>query len=285
MNSTTNIVISVFFFITSSAIAQQGDHVSRQMDPDLLTRLRAEAWSHDIKNKIDNSIPPTIHMSAESRMEKVANNTHILSFLSALNRKPELLGQLELVGEQPDEIKRILQAYQDLNEKLVKRIAGVSPAIKRAYENEYQNDCRELTKELSEILISFQADALLSSKVGSGGLLEVLTKSTLASQYIDLSDAQKERLKKKQAELGREVQDFIREKRQESSRIFEQELNRQQRARLVEFFGADKLSILFEHSDSGTLIRHSGLGLSTVDQFGPELKTWRKIEQVARDKK
>ena len=285
MNSTTNIVISVFFFITSSAIAQQGDHVSRQMDPDLLTRLRAEAWSHDIKNKIDNSIPPTIHISAEARMEKVANNTHILSFLSALNRKPELLGQLELVGEQPDEIKRILQAYQDLNEKLVKRIAGASPAIKRAYENEYQNDCRELTKELSEILISFQADALLSSKVGSGGLLEVLTKSTLASQYIDLSDEQKERLKKKQAELGREVQDFIREKRQESSRIFEQELNRQQRTRLVEFFGADKLSILFEHSDSGTLIRHSGLGLSTVDQFGPELKTWRKIEQVARDKK
>ncbi len=285
MNSTTNIVISVFFFITSSAIAQQGDHVSRQMDPDLLTRLRAEAWSHDIKNKIDNSIPPTIHMSAESRMEKVANNTHILSFLSALNRKPELLGQLELVGEQPDEIKRILQAYQDLNEKLVKRIAGVSPAIKRAYENEYQNDCRELTKELSEILVSFQADALLSSKVGSGGLLEVLTKTTLASQYIDLSDGQKERLKKKQAALGREVQDFIREKRQESSRIFEQELNRQQRARLVEFFGADKLSILFEHSDSGTLIRHSGLGLSTMDQFGPELKTWRKIEQVARDKK
>lgn len=285
MNSTTNIVISVFFFITSSAIAQQGDHVSRQMDPDLLTRLRAEAWSHDIKNKIDNSIPPTIHISAEARMEKVANNTHILSFLSALNRKPELLGQLELVGEQPDEIKRILQAYQDLNEKLVKRIAGASPAIKRAYENEYQSDCRELTKELSEILISFQADALLSSKVGSGGLLEVLTKSTLASQYIDLSDAQKERLKKKQAELGREVQDFIREKRQESSRIFEQELNRQQRTRLVEFFGADKLSILFEHSDSGTLIRHSGLGLSTVDQFGPELKTWRKIEQVARDKK
>ena len=285
MNSTTNIVISVFFFITSSAIAQQGDHVSRQMDHDLLTRLRAEAWSHDIKNKIDNSIPPTIHISAEARMEKVANNTHILSFLSALNRKPELLGQLELVGEQPDEIKRILQAYQDLNEKLVKRIAGASPAIKRAYENEYQNDCRELTKELSEILISFQADALLSSKVGSGGLLEVLTKSTLASQYIDLSDAQKERLKKKQAELGREVQDFIREKRQESSRIFEQELNRQQRTRLVEFFGADKLSILFEHSDSGTLIRHSGLGLSTVDQFGPELKTWRKIEQVARDKK
>jgi len=285
MNSTTNIVISVFFFITSSAIAQQGDHVSRQMDSDLLTRLRAEAWSHDLKNKIDNSIPPTIHISAEARMEKVANNTHILSFLSALNRKPELLGQLELVGEQPDEIKRILQAYQDLNEKLVKRIAGASPAIKRAYENEYQNDCRELTKELSEILISFQADALLSSKVGSGGLLEVLTKSTLASQYIDLSDAQKERLKKKQAELGREVQDFIREKRQESSRIFEQELNRQQRTRLVEFFGADKLSILFEHSDSGTLIRHSGLGLSTVDQFGPELKTWRKIEQVARDKK
>ena len=285
MNSTTNIVISVFFFITSSAIAQQGDHVSRQMDHDLLTRLRAEAWSHDIKNKIDNSIPPTIHISAEARMEKVANNTHILSFLSALNRKPELLGQLELVGEQPDEIKRILQAYQDLNEKLVKRIAGASPAIKRAYENEYQSDCRELTKELSEILISFQADALLSSKVGSGGLLEVLTKSTLASQYIDLSDAQKERLKKKQAELGREVQDFIREKRQESSRIFEQELNRQQRTRLVEFFGADKLSILFEHSDSGTLIRHSGLGLSTVDQFGPELKTWRKIEQVARDKK
>ena len=285
MNSTTNIVISVFFFITSSAIAQQGDHVPRQMDPDLLTRLRAEAWSHDIKNKIDNSIPPTIHISAESRMEKVANNTHILSFLSALNRKPELLGQLELVGEQPDEIKRILQAYQDLNEKLVKRITGVSPAIKRAYENEYQNDCRELTKELSEILVSFQADALLSSKVGSSGLLEVLTKTTLASQYIDLSDGQKERLKKKQAALGREVQDFIREKRQESSRIFEQELNRQQRARLVEFFGADKLSILFEHSDSGTLIRHSGLGLSTMDQFGPELKTWRKIEQVARDKK
>lgn len=285
MNSTTNIVISVFFFITSSAIAQQGDHVSRQMDPDLLTRLRAEAWSHDIKNKIDNSIPPTIHISAEARMEKVANNTHILSFLNALNRKPELLGQLELVGEQPDEIKRILQAYQDLNEKLVKRVAGASPAIKRAYENEYQNDCRELTKALSEILISFQADALLSSKVGSGGLLEVLTKSTLASQYIDLSDAQKERLKKKQAELGREVQDFIREKRQESSRIFEQELNRQQRTRLVEFFGADRLSILFEHSDSGTLIRHSGLGLSTMDQFGPELKTWRKIEQVVRDKK
>ena len=56
MNSTTNIVISVFFFITSSAIAQQGDHVPRQMDPDLLTRLRAEAWSHDIKNKIRSEL-------------------------------------------------------------------------------------------------------------------------------------------------------------------------------------------------------------------------------------
>ncbi len=271
--------------IASAAIAQEHGHVSQKMDPEVIARLRAEPWSNETRLPIENLHQPSLSEIAEARMEKVANNTHILSFLSALNRKPELLGQLELVGEQPDEIKRILQAYQDLNEKLVKRITGVSPAIKRAYENEYQNDCRELTKELSEILVSFQADALLSSKVGSGGLLEVLTKSTLASQYIDLSDAQKERLKKKQAELGREVQDFIREKRQESSRIFEQELNRQQRARLVEFFGADKLSILFEHSDSGTLIRHSGLGLSTMDQFGPELKTWRKIEQVARDKK
>ena len=218
-------------------------------------------------------------------MEKVANNTRLLGFLNAFHRNPELLGQLELVGEQPDAIARILKEYQALNEKLAAEIAGASPASKKVRESEYRFACRKLTKELSEILVSFQAGVLLNSKIGSGGLLEVLTKPTLASQYIDLSDAQKERLKKKQAELGREVQDFIREKRQESSRIFEQELNRQQRTRLVEFFGADKLSILFEHSDSGTLIRHSGLGLSTVDQFGPELKTWRKIEQVARDKK
>ena len=111
----------------------------------------------------------------------------------------------------------------------------------------------------------------------------MLTKPTLASKYVDLSDAQKRRLKEKQEELGREIQEFIQQKRKDASAIFEEELNGEQKQRLVEFFGADRVSQSFETASSESLIRQSGLELKPEEFFGPKIKEWRKVEKKIRD--
>ena len=274
------VVVAACCLMTSGAFAQQDKHTSGKISPQELSRFHAEYARYAKENGIDDSRVPS---ATNYRLEKPAENVRLLSILEAISNNQAIFDQLELVDDQEQDVKRILEQYQGLNEDLARKAEGASDETRSFYEGQYRQECRKLTSELSEVLVSFQSMELLDSAIGSGGLLEMLTKPTLASKYVDLSDAQKRRLKEKQEELGREIQEFIQQKRKDASAIFEEELNGEQKQRLVEFFGADRVSQSFETASSESLIRQSGLELKPEEFFGPKIKEWQKVEKKIRD--
>ena len=66
--------------------------------------------------------------------------------------------------------------------------------------------------------------------------------------------------------------------------IFEEELDKEQKRRVVELFGAEKISASFEQASSTSLIIQAGLNPHEKEAVGPKLKAWRKIEKDQRDR-
>ena len=189
------------------------------------------------------------------------------------------MADLGLLEEQIDEVKSILDEFRSAKEELDAKLVGSDEVARSHFEAQFQGVNRNLCEQLSETLITFQIKELRGSTIGSGGLLALLTKPNMASKYVDLSERQVRQLKEKQEELGKEIQEFIREKRLEASKIFEDELNKEQKRRLVELLGGTVISFSFESASSDSLIRQSGLKLKPHEYMGPRIEAWRELEK------
>ncbi len=272
------VVAAVCTLLASSALAQDEGHVSGKLDPQTLAALHADYARYKELNGIDDSKAP---ISYDYILRRAANNISLLGVLDVISGHPEILDHLELVDDQQEAVNGILDQYKELKSNLEKDSNGASESIRNSLEFRYQEDCRKLTQELSEVLVDFQSLAIADSTLGSGGLLYALSKPNLASRYVGLSDRQIERLMERQEELGQEIQEFIQKKRQEASEMFEEELTHEQKQRVVEFFGADAVSQSFEYASSESMMVRSGINMQ--DQFGPKIEAWRDIEKEIQD--
>lgn len=284
MKVSFKVAFVLMFCSTVAASAQSKSHLKGKMSPELMAQLRAEFESFEKENGIDNSTGPSTYSTNAYFLEQAHNNTEMLNVLNTIVRKPELLQHLELIGDQENKIHQIVDEYRELLIELKREIAKHPAASHASLRYDFDQEAVKLTQRLADALVAFQTFELMDATLDGKGLLKALTQPTMAAKYVNLSDQQKRRIKEKQTELGKEVIEFIRQKRRESSLIFENELDQGQKERVVEFFGAEKISQLFEGAHSTSLINQAGLNPHKDEAVGPQLKAWRKIEKINRDR-
>lgn len=284
MNKIFSFSLLLGLLYSISAFAQEKEHLNSRMDPEVIAKLRAEHAQYLKDNDIDYSTGPTTYSTNAYFLKQARNNTEMLNVLNTIVRKPELLQHLELIGDQENKIHQIVDEYRELLIELKREIAKHPAASHASLRYDFDQEAVKLTQRLADALVAFQTFELMDATLDGKGLLKALTQPTMAAKYVNLSDQQKRRIKEKQTELGKEVIEFIRQKRRESSLIFENELDQGQKERVVEFFGAEKISQLFEGAHSTSLINQAGLNPHKDEAVGPQLKAWRKIEKINRDR-
>ena len=273
MNWTTYILSLTFLLCCYPAMAQEDKTL--KMSPEQLAGLEADFARFVEENGIDLTRPPS---APNPKQNTTISDTRVLKVLATLDQN-DALADLGLLEEQIDEVKSILDEFRSAKEELDAKLVGSDEVARSHFEAQFQGVNRNLCEQLSETLITFQIKELRGSTIGSGGLLALLTKPNMASKYVDLSERQVRQLKEKQEELGKEIQEFIREKRLEASKIFEDELNKEQKRRLVELLGGTVISFSFESASSDSLIRQSGLKLKPHEYMGPRIEAWRELEK------
>lgn len=273
MNWTTYILSLTFLLCCYPAMAQEDKTL--KMSPEQLAGLQADFARFVEENGIDLTRPPS---APNPKQNTTISDTRVLKVLATLDQN-DALADLGLLEEQIDEVKSILDEFRSAKEELDAKLVGSDEVARSHFEAQFQGVNRNLCEQLSETLITFQIKELRGSTIGSGGLLALLTKPNMASKYVDLSERQVRQLKEKQEELGKEIQEFIREKRLEASKIFEDELNKEQKRRLVELLGGTVISFSFESASSDSLIRQSGLKLKPHEFMGPRIEAWRELEK------
>ena len=273
MNWTTYILSLTFLLCCYPAMAQEDKTL--KMSPEQLAGVQADFARFVEENGIDLTRPPS---APNPKQNTTISDTRVLKVLATLDQN-DALADLGLLEEQIDEVKSILDEFRSAKEELDAKLVGSDEVARSHFEAQFQGVNRNLCEQLSETLITFQIKELRGSTIGSGGLLALLTKPNMASKYVDLSERQVRQLKEKQEELGKEIQEFIREKRLEASKIFEDELNKEQKRRLVELLGGTVISFSFESASSDSLIRQSGLKLKPHEYMGPRIEAWRELEK------
>ena len=273
MNWTTYILSLTFLLCCYPAMAQEDKTL--KMSPEQLAGVQADFARFVEENGIDLTRPPS---APNPKQNTTISDTRVLKVLATLDQN-DALADLGLLEEQIDEVKSILDEFRSAKEELDAKLVGSDEVARSHFEAQFQGVNRNLCEQLSETLITFQIKELRGSTIGSGGLLALLTKPNMASKHVDLSERQVRQLKEKQEELGKEIQEFIREKRLEASKIFEDELNKEQKRRLVELLGGTVISFSFESASSDSLIRQSGLKLKPHEYMGPRIEAWRELEK------
>lgn len=258
-----------------------GSNISAQEKDENLRSLHQEIEEFQVANNIDNESPRT--MEVDSRIESAASDIQLLQLLDAISRNEDLFAKLELAEEQQEKVYKILAQYQSLKQALDDKSVNANDVVKNHHESVFRNECRNLTKQLSETFVGFQTLELLNAKLGRGGLLELLTTPTLIAEHVDLSDAQKKRIQEKHAELGKEVLAFIEQKRNEASLIFADEMSDEQKEKLVQLLGGDQISQFFENASPESLIIRSRIDANAI--FDTTIDEWREIEKRSTDKR
>jgi len=283
MNKILSFSLLLCLFCSPGAVAQKKEHLNGRMEPELLTRLHAEHAQYLKENKIDLSAGPSTFTTNAYFLERARNKTDMLQVLNTITREPQLFQQLELVGDQESKVHQIVEEYRELLIEHQRILEQQPKGSHSAQIYEFNRALEKLTHRLADCLVGFQTFELMDATLGGQGLLDALTQPTLAAKYVNLSEQQKQKIKEKQSQLGNEVIEFIRQKRKESSLIFEEELDKEQKRRVVELFGAEKISTSFEQASSTSLIIQAGLNPHEKEAVGPKLKAWRKIEKDQRD--
>lgn len=244
-----------------------------KMSQELLQRLKAEHQMNVELGVVDDSIPTFVKPPVPT-IQGRANPQGMLNALNVIRKSKSLVDRFGLVDEQKEILDEILTEFRQAKSDLDRQLETAEREMKKYHRDNFERKCRALCNSLSEIIIPEQAAEILNSTINGGSLLNLLTTDNIVSQYVDLSDEQKRKLISESERLSEEIEEFMRKKRLEASKIFEDGLNDSQLDRLVEYVGADKLSRGFEHASSHTLITDSGRKNEPT-----KIGFWRSIEQ------
>ncbi len=276
MSAFKTFIFGMCFLMPAISVAQVEHPVVEKKSWEDRQAAHAEFNQYLKDNGMDG--PPPIRVDNASRL---SNSTRMLGVLEVLSNNQSLLNQLDLVGEQAEMVGEITERYRSAKQHLGEKLEGVGKAEQSHLKTVFGKECKVLCKELSELLADSQSEQLLNTRMGRGGLIGVLSEENLVSKHVGLSESQKEGINEKYAELAKEIEEFIKLKRKEASEIFEDELTDEQKKRLVEFFGSDRIRSNFESASSETFLRRSGM--DTSEMIGPKLEIWKEIEETIAD--
>ncbi len=163
----------------------------------------------------------------------------VLSMLS----NPRVQKELELVADQQRQL-------QELQSNVAKRInelrSGRAPDLPKddgqAREAAIQKERDEQKRKMREILLPHQLDRLnqvsLQMRMKGQGDMESLTGQELA-EALGISDEQKERIRRRAAELKTEMEQEIEKLKKKARKELLRELTPEQRARLEKMLGSE----------------------------------------------
>ena len=166
---------------------------------------------------------------------RMRNNPFIVKALSMWAEKPELFGDLELVGEQKERLRNIKVKFQDAVDK-IKRQKTDEAEAERFFRRKLSELKAKYHSDVTAVLLPHQIELLYNCNVGEVGLPKLVTKS-LISESVGISASQKKRIAIKSDRLAAEIEEFIHKTRRKARKIVLDELTREQIKKLNEIVG------------------------------------------------
>lgn len=207
--------------------------------------------SHSIQAQVtDDQIRELMKQSlAEDNLAEEAlriKNRRTVTFLQVFESmldNPKVFGTLELVEHQKIEIEKLQKDYLKKKAKLRENLAAGQLTTA-------QQDAalltlkRETIQKLSNVFLDSQLEVFDGMSLSVSGMPRSFTESSVG-QLIDLTEAEKEAIRKRSNELSKEVRDFTKRARRKAYSALFSELSPDRIEKIRKFYGEEKFKSYF----------------------------------------
>ena len=227
---------------TSSLPAQDAQDDTSTPDPQEATQIQSSVI---VAEQSDDGGPPKIQFfSSNLGMGGAATLTPMVGAASdmfAMASNPDIRKEIELVDDQAEELKRI---NAEFSRKLSEQFQSITNGnLESLDKDRIQDLLKQLNQEKRErmesVLLPHQLDRLkqvaLQMNMKSRGTARAL-QSELAKE-LDITEEQVRRLKEREKQLNQELQEKIRQWKEDARKQLLEELTPQQRTKLNQLLG------------------------------------------------
>ncbi len=206
------LITSVFTFTSQIALAQI------ETDPEI-----AELVRQSVQNRLDKA-------NRELRRQRLEGE--LLLLIEAAFDDGQLTESIELLDYQRAELSQLQEKFDAQK----KELEGKNELSDAARKIEYWKLKRELTEKVAGLLVEHQLAALTDMSINASGLPRSLTES-FAGKAFELTDAEKESIRKRATALSKEVEQQFQETRRKAYDTLFEGISLERREKIRRFYG------------------------------------------------
>ncbi len=190
----------------------------------------------------------------QASLNRMIRDPYIIQLLEQMSENPDFMPSVELLPDQRIKLKSIFRKYREDCERVKRDTESTQgPESSRAViDQEVSKLTREMEKELKELLIKDQMLFLSSMSVDQAGFAKLLADSPFGEQ-LELTEQQRKKIREDSAGLAADIEEFIHKSRRRELQIIEENLAREQKAKLREFYSDEFLKAFHQGGPIDTI--------------------------------